>query len=223
MKRTLFGKLSDIVASRDVEGPPVRDPEPSKEVKDRDYAIFESRMNKYADSVRQANSVEDIERILTEFPYGHFTKRIERNLQEELRRYHRDLLSGEMSFNSYGDSVYDCIRDGLEETPARDIEIVMYGNMTNPEAIVSSSGEESDDTDYLPGEEDYQKMEEYQKKGSDPDRLVGSIKDKGKLVRRWLVSLQMEWAEASSAFSDAIRDRGVLSDEEMEDLAEQYA
>lgn len=55
--------------------------------------------------------------------------------------------------------------------------------------------------------QDKQKMEQYRKKGSNPNRLVNSIKDNNKLVRRWLAAVFMEWDDAIKVFGNEIDKR----------------
>lgn len=56
---------------------------------------------------------------------------------------------------------------------------------------------------------DYAKMEAYHNKGSKPQRLVNSIKDAPKLVRRWATAISMKWDEAINVFGQAIIDRNI--------------
>lgn len=91
-------------------------------------------------------------------------------------------------------------------------------------AILSAGYTENKDSidDYLPTAADYDKMKEYLEKKSNPERLVGSIKDKGKLVRRWLVAREMGWGDAEETFHKAIVDRKILSNEDMNRLQSMY-
>ena len=59
------------------------------------------------------------------------------------------------------------------------------------------------------------KMEEYMKKGSDPKRLVASIKDSKKLLNRWYQAVKLEWDDAIIEFGDTINNRNIFS---LEDL-----
>lgn len=61
----------------------------------------------------------------------------------------------------------------------------------------------------------YMKMEGYKKKGSKPERLVSSIKDKEKLINRWNAAIDLDWKEAEEVFRQAIIDRGYYTDEEL--------
>lgn len=60
-----------------------------------------------------------------------------------------------------------------------------------------------------------QKMKSYMDKGSKPERLVNSIKDKEKLLKRWDAAMDLEWKEAADVFKQAIIDRGYYTDEEL--------
>ena len=61
----------------------------------------------------------------------------------------------------------------------------------------------------------YQKMEGYMKKGSKPERLVKSIKDKEKLIKRWQCGMDLGWKEAADTFKKEIIDRGYFTEEEL--------
>ena len=61
-----------------------------------------------------------------------------------------------------------------------------------------------------------QKMEEYKKKGSSPVRLLNSIKDRGKLLNRWLIAIQMDWPECARVFRQGIIDRGYYTEDELD-------
>lgn len=56
---------------------------------------------------------------------------------------------------------------------------------------------------------DYVKMEAYHNKGSNPQRLVNSIKDNSKLTRRFSVAIDLKWDEAINVFGQAIIDRNI--------------
>lgn len=59
------------------------------------------------------------------------------------------------------------------------------------------------------------KMEYYHNKGSKPERLVSSIKDKDKLIKRWLAAMDIDWKEAADIFKDEIVKRGYYNDEDL--------
>ena len=59
------------------------------------------------------------------------------------------------------------------------------------------------------------KMQEYQKKGSKPERLVSSIKNKTKLIGRWNAAMDMGWEDAANVFKQAIIDRGYYTEEDL--------
>lgn len=60
-----------------------------------------------------------------------------------------------------------------------------------------------------------QKMKAYMNKGSKPERLVSSIKDREKLLKRWDAAINLDWKEAEEVFRQAIIDRGYYTDEEL--------
>lgn len=62
---------------------------------------------------------------------------------------------------------------------------------------------------------DWDKMNEYKHKGSKPQRLVNSIKDRDKLLRRFRIACQMKWYECVEAFGDAIIERGYYKKEQV--------
>jgi len=51
---------------------------------------------------------------------------------------------------------------------------------------------------------DWDKAEMYFKKKSKPERLVNSIKDRNKLIRRWFIYVALGWDEATKVFKDEI-------------------
>ena len=69
-----------------------------------------------------------------------------------------------------------------------------------------------------PSEEsrDWNKAAEYFRKKSKPERLVNSIKDRNKLVRRWLIYVQLGWEEAYQVFRDEIIKRGYHNEDELD-------
>ena len=62
----------------------------------------------------------------------------------------------------------------------------------------------------------YNKMEAYKSKGSNPQRLLNSIKDEHKLVMRWKVAISIDWIECAVAFRDEIVKRGYFSEDELD-------
>lgn len=62
----------------------------------------------------------------------------------------------------------------------------------------------------------YDKIEMYKNKGSDPKRLVKSIKDKTKLICRWYCSLLSNWIECALVFRDEIVNRGYATEDELD-------
>ena len=70
---------------------------------------------------------------------------------------------------------------------------------------------------------DVAKMTTYHNKGSNPQRLVNSIKDALKLLRRWAIAIDMKWEEAINVFGQAIIDRNIwLEPEVVKYLAKRY-
>lgn len=62
---------------------------------------------------------------------------------------------------------------------------------------------------------DHGKMSGYLHKGSKPSRLVNSIKDNGKLERRFSAAIDMGWDEAIEEFGQALIDRKIYSEEQI--------
>jgi hypothetical protein len=57
---------------------------------------------------------------------------------------------------------------------------------------------------------DFDKMRSYRQKGSNPERLVNSIKDHQKLIARWGVAIMIGWTEAAEVFEQKIRQKYLL-------------
>ena len=62
----------------------------------------------------------------------------------------------------------------------------------------------------------FKKMEEYKKKGSKPERLLNSIKDKIKLMYRWYIAIKIDWLECAKVFRQGIIDRGYYNGDELD-------
>ena len=62
----------------------------------------------------------------------------------------------------------------------------------------------------------YDKMENYKKKGSNPNRLAKSIKDKTKLINRWHVAININWVDCAVVFRDEIINRGYATADELD-------
>ena len=62
----------------------------------------------------------------------------------------------------------------------------------------------------------YDKMEYYKNKGSDPKRLAKSIKDKTKLISRWHVAILIDWIDCAVVFRDEIINRGYATEDELD-------
>lgn len=65
-------------------------------------------------------------------------------------------------------------------------------------------------------ESHYNKMEAYKSKGSNPKRLLNSIKDEHKLLMRWKVAISIDWIECAVAFRDEIVKRGYFTEDELD-------
>lgn len=65
-------------------------------------------------------------------------------------------------------------------------------------------------------QKDYDKMNEYHRKGSKPQVLVNTIKDSEKLKRRFAVAVSMKWQEAIEKFGDALVNRGIFNRAEVD-------
>ena len=63
---------------------------------------------------------------------------------------------------------------------------------------------------------EWNKVNEYFKKKSNPTRLVNSIKDRGKLVRRWWMFVSLGWEEAGQVFRSEIVKRGYYTEDELD-------
>lgn len=63
-------------------------------------------------------------------------------------------------------------------------------------------------------------MRDYHARYSKPERLVNSIKDNEKLVRRFAVAVNMKWDEAIDEFGKALVDRGIYKQEEVDKYIE---
>ena len=75
------------------------------------------------------------------------------------------------------------------------------------ELSYKSTGEES---------RDWAKAEGYFKKKSKPERLVNSIKDRNKLIRRWYIFVAIGWEEAYQVFRNEIVNRGYYTEDELD-------
>lgn len=65
-------------------------------------------------------------------------------------------------------------------------------------------------------ESHYNKMKQYQDKGSSPKRLANSIKDKSKLIYRWYTAIQNGWIDCAAIFRDEIIDRNYCTENEID-------
>ena len=62
----------------------------------------------------------------------------------------------------------------------------------------------------------YNKMDMYFKKGSKPERLANSIKDKKKLMVRWYIAVTMGWTDCAVTFRQHIVDRGYANEDQLD-------
>lgn len=67
------------------------------------------------------------------------------------------------------------------------------------------------------------KMQAYYKKDSDPHRLIKSIDNSDKLINRWLAAIKIGWTYAAEEFEKAIRERKLLTDEEIAEKKSKYS
>lgn len=67
------------------------------------------------------------------------------------------------------------------------------------------------------------KMQAYYKKDSDPHRLIKSIDNPDKLINRWLAAIKIGWTYAAEEFEKAIRERGLLTDEQIAAKKSKYS
>ena len=59
------------------------------------------------------------------------------------------------------------------------------------------------------------KMKYYMDKGSKPERLVATIKNKEKLIKRWNAAMDLEWVDAANVFKEEIIKRGYYDNIEL--------
>ena len=59
------------------------------------------------------------------------------------------------------------------------------------------------------------KMKYYMDKGSKPERLVATIKNKEKLIKRWNAAMDLEWVDAANVFKEEIIKRGYYDNSEL--------
>ena len=63
---------------------------------------------------------------------------------------------------------------------------------------------------------DVQKMSDYRRKGSKPERLIATIKNNDKLAKRFAVACGIGWNDAAYKFGDALVNRGIYTQEEVD-------
>ena len=64
--------------------------------------------------------------------------------------------------------------------------------------------------------DEWNKVNQYFNKKSNPQRLVNSIKDRAKLVRRWWMFVSLGWEEAGQVFRSEIVKRGYYTEDELD-------
>ena len=62
---------------------------------------------------------------------------------------------------------------------------------------------------------DINKMKSYKDKGSKPEKLVSSIKNQERLIKRWIAAMEIDWKEAADTFKDEIIKRKYYTEEEL--------
>ena len=67
---------------------------------------------------------------------------------------------------------------------------------------------------------DYEKMENYYRKGSIPRRLINSIKNKEKLCKRFNIAIRIHWLEYAEIAKDEIINRGYFTVDEVNSYIE---
>lgn len=95
-------------------------------------------------------------------------------------------------------------------------------NLKKEAAAFAERVANTDTSKYSPKASDIAKMKGYMEKGSNPSRLIKSIKDKDKLVRRWLAAKVIGWIEADSEFSFYIKIDSILTKEEIAAYSQKY-
>ena len=65
-------------------------------------------------------------------------------------------------------------------------------------------------------QDEWDKVNQYFNKKSNPQRLVNSIKDRAKLVRRWWMFTYIGWEEAAQIFRNEIIDRKYYNADELD-------
>jgi len=63
---------------------------------------------------------------------------------------------------------------------------------------------------------EWNKVNQYFNKKSNPQRLVNSIKTRDKLVRRWWMFVSLGWEEAGQVFRSEIVKRGYYTEDELD-------
>ena len=124
--------------------------------------------------------------------------------------------------NSYGYKIlcfkYNAAKDNKRKSQLDEIA----AKEASKKADFAAAIETADTTRYSVSEKDLAKMNAYKNKGSNPTRLVKSIKDSKKLVTRWLAALMINWDEAAAEFVGEIESRKVLTKAEIVAYTNKY-
>ena len=112
-------------------------------------------------------------------------------------------------------NVIEFIKEGLKVTGKSKIN-----NQSNLRDVSSASISDVSSQIWFksPAEEatHYNKMDMYFKKGSKPERLANSIKDKKKLMIRWYIAVTMGWTDCAVTFRKHIVDRGYADEDQLD-------
>lgn len=98
------------------------------------------------------------------------------------------------------------VNKNVKQRESRDLSKVVYNNVSREIHFKSPVEEHTH----------YNKMEAYKKKGSNPQRLVNSIKNKQKLIIRWWVAVMEDWLDCALVFRDEIVKRGYATEDELD-------
>lgn len=98
------------------------------------------------------------------------------------------------------------VNKNIKQRELRDLSNVVYNNVSREIHFKTPSEEHTH----------YNKMEAYKKKGSNPQRLANSIKNKQKLIIRWWVAIIKDWLDCALVFRDEIVKRGYATKDELD-------
>lgn len=148
--------------------------------------------------------------------------------KDELERYKSRLSQNpainrfRVISNSHGYKIlcfkYNSTKDNKRKSQLEEIET----EVAKKKAEFAAAIEAADTTQYSVSEKDLAKMNAYKDKGSNPTRLVKSIKDNKKLIVRWLAALVLNWDEAAAEFAGEIESRRALTKAEIVAYTNKY-